>query len=540
MTSADKATRQACADVLVVGAGVAGLYAIYKLRQLGFSVQVVEAGSGVGGTWYWNRYPGCRCDVESLEYSYSFSEALQQEWHWSERYGTQTQILEYLNHVADRFELREHIMFNTRVLAAHYDAKASHWSLTTADGQTLIAPYCMMAVGNLSTPRTPDFAGLETFRGDWYHTGTWPHDGVNFSGKRVAVIGTGSSGVQSIPHIAEQASHLTVFQRTANFILPARNGPVPQEKEQAHKASYAERRRAAYQTPFGISGYPPPAHKALDVSPEQREADYEFKWSNGGQISFLYAYQDLLVNPQANETAAEFVRNKIRALVNDPKVADLLCPDDHPIGSKRLILDSGYFETFNRDNVTLVDVRSAPIESFTPEGLATSTAEYEFDAVVFATGFDAMTGALREIDITTSDGMELRQKWQDGPRTYLGLMAAGLPNLFLVTGPQSPGVKSNMMLSIEHHVNFIAQALAHMRDKGLRQMSASQQAEDNWVTHNNEVANMTLYPKANSWYMGANIPRKPRIFMPYVGGVQNYTEKVASLVANDYEGFDLN
>lgn len=539
MAAKDNSPSIPTADVLVVGAGVAGLYAIYKLRQLGFSVRAIEAGSGVGGTWFWNRYPGCRCDVESLEYSYSFSEELQQEWHWDERYGTQAQILQYLNQVADRFDLRTDITFSTRIATANFDRDASQWTLTTTEGESLTASHCIMAVGNLSTPRTPDFAGLESFSGNWYHTGMWPHDGVDFSGQRVAVIGTGSSGVQSIPHIAQQASHLTVFQRTANFILPARNAPIPDEEERSHKANYAERRVAAYETPFGISGYPPPANKALEVTTEQRDADYEFKWQRGGQISFLYAYQDLLTNPQANQTAADFVRNKIRGIVKNPQVAELLCPDDHPIGTKRLILDTGYFETFNRDNVSLVDVRSAPIKAFTTSGLKTQDAEYEFDAVVFATGFDAMTGALREIDITASGGVDLRQKWQDGPRTYLGLMVAGLPNLFMVTGPQSPGVKSNMMLSIEHHINFIADSLVHLREHGLAQIQAEQSAEDAWVEHNNEVANATLYPHANSWYMGANIPGKPRIFMPYVGGVQNYAKKVAELVANDYEGFEM-
>lgn len=539
MTNRDNESTQPSADVLVVGAGVAGLYAIYKLRELGFSVQVIEAGSGVGGTWFWNRYPGCRCDVESLEYSYSFSEELQQQWHWKERYGTQSQILEYLNHVADRFDLRKNILFNTRVVSATFQESEKQWTLRTDDGQVFSAPFCIMATGNLSTPRTPDFPGLDSFTGQTYHTGIWPHEGVDFTGKRVAVIGTGSSGVQSIPLIARQASHLTVFQRTANFILPARNGPMPVDHEQQHKASYPERRRAAFQTPFGISGYPPPTHKAMDVSAEQREAGYEKKWENGGQISFLYAYQDLLTDEQANETAAEFVRNKIRSIVKDPDVAEILCPDDHPIGTKRLILDTGYFETFNRDNVTLVDVRKAPIETFTPTGLKTSEAGYEFDAVVFATGFDAMTGALREIEISSTDGTSLRKKWQDGPRTYLGLMVAGLPNLFMVTGPQSPGVKSNMMLSIEHHVNFIADALVHLREHGLSLMQAQPQAEEDWVAHNNEVANATLYPRANSWYMGANIPGKPKIFMPYVGGVQHYTEKVAALVANDYQGFEM-
>ena len=535
----DSTKMAAVLDVAIVGAGVAGLYAIHKLRGAGFTVQAFEAGGDVGGTWYWNRYPGCRCDVESLEYSYSFSDDLQQEWRWIERYGTQEQILAYLNHVAERFDLRRSITFNTRISSAEFDEERSCWTLTMANGETISARYCVMATGNLSTPRTPDYPGLADFQGQWYHTGMWPHQGVDFSGQRVAVIGTGSSGVQSIPLIARQAAHLTVFQRTANFILPARNAATPEAKDRAHKANYPERREAAYATPFGISGYPPPEHCAMEVSAEDREAAYEYKWQNGGQISFLYAYKDLLTDAQANETAAEFVRNKIRGIVNDPAVAELLCPTDHPIGAKRLILDSGYFETFNRGNVTLVDVKTAPIERFTKTGLSTAQAAYEFDAVVFATGFDAMTGALREIDIRGPAGVTLQDKWRDGPRTYLGLMVAGLPNLFMVTGPQSPGVKSNMMLSIEHHVNVIAATLEHMRERDLCCIAPSEAAETAWVHHNNEVANATLYPQANSWYMGANIPGKPRIFMPYVGGVQRYTQTVAERIGNGYEGFEM-
>lgn len=524
-------------DVLIVGAGVAGLYAIHKLRAQGFRVRAFEAGADLGGTWYWNRYPGCRCDVESLEYSYSFSEELQQEWHWTERYATQPQILEYLNHVAERFDLRRDIQFNTRMASAVFDEDTSTWTLTTTDGEVHTAPFCVMAVGNLSTPQTPGFPGLDQFGGRWYHTGQWPHEGVDFSGLRVGVIGTGSSGVQSIPHIAEQAKHLTVFQRTANFILPARNGPTPAETERAHKAQYSERRASAFKTPFGISGYPPPTHSAQQVSEADRLDAYETKWAQGGQISFLYAYTDLLTNDESNQTAADFVRDKIRETVNDPATAELLCPNDHPIGTKRLILDTNYFETFNRDNVSLVDVRSDPIEGFTKNGLKTAANEYELDAVVFATGFDAMTGALKEMTISGTGGQQLADQWADGPRTYLGLMVSGFPNLFMVTGPQSPGVKSNMMFSIEQHVNWIADCLVHLRQGNKHRIDATQSAQDNWVQHNNEIANMTLYPKANSWYMGANIPGKPRIFMPYVGGCERYTNTISEIAANDYKGF---
>jgi cyclohexanone monooxygenase len=500
-------------------------------------VRAFEAGDGVGGTWYWNRYPGCRCDVESMEYSYSFSDELQQEWHWPERYGTQPEILRYINHVADRFDLRRDIEFNTRVKEAYFDSKTSTWTITTDKGNTATARFCIMATGNLSTPRTPDYPGLERFKGKWYHTGLWPHEGVDFTGLRVGVIGTGSSGVQSIPIIAKQAKHLYVFQRTANFTLPARNAPLDGAKERAHKAQYPERRRAAFDTPFGIAGYPPPVKSALEATEEERRRAYEAKWAEGGSISFLYSYNDLLLHKESNETASEFVRQKIRATVKDPRTAALLCPNDHPIGTKRLILDTEYYETYNRDNVTLVDIKNKPVTEITPSGLRTADAEYALDAIVFATGFDAMTGAMKEIDIHTDAGLSIRAKWEHGPRTYLGIMIAGFPNLFMITGPQSPGVKSQMILACEQHVDWIADCLQYLRDRGFSCMAAQADAEDAWVQHNNEVADRTLYPLANSWYIGANIPGKPRIFMPYVGGVSAYKKKCDEVAARGYEGF---
>ncbi len=526
-------------DAIVVGAGVGGLYALHRLRGLGLNVGVFEAGGDVGGTWYWNRYPGCRCDVESMEYSYSFSDDLQQEWHWPERYGTQPEILRYVNHVADRFDLRRDIRFDTRVISGHFDAASNHWTLQTDRHGAVSARFCIMATGNLSTPRVPDFPGLQSFAGKWYHTGLWPHEGVDFTGLRVGVIGTGSSGVQSIPLIAKQAKHLHVFQRTANFILPARNAALDAGTEQRQKAEYAERRRAALATPFGIAGHPPPVKSALEATQEERDAAYEAKWAEGGSISFLYAYNDLLLNKAANDTAAEFVRRKIRGLVNDPAVAELLLPRDHPIGTKRLILDTGYYETYNRDNVTLVDARSAPIEEITPAGLRTTEAEYDFDAIVFATGFDAMTGALLDIDLHGAAGASLKDKWADGPRSNLGLMIAGFPNMFLITGPQSPSVKAQMILACEQHTDWIVDCLGYMESHRLVRIETTQAAEDSWVAHNNEVANSTLYPLANSWYMGANIPGKPRIFMPYVGGFDRYKQVCDEIAAKGYEGFTL-
>ncbi len=526
-------------DVIVVGAGVGGLYAIHRLRNAGLKVRAFEAGSGVGGTWYWNRYPGCRCDVESMEYSFSFSNELQQEWKWPERYGTQPEILRYVNHVADRFDLRRDIQFNTRIKAATFDSVKNLWTIVTDKGQSVSAPHIIMATGNLSTPRKPNIPGIDGFKGKWYHTGLWPHDGVDFSGLKVGVIGTGSSGVQSIPLIAKQAKHLYVFQRTANFSLPARNAPLDPVKERQHKAEYPERRRAAYDTPFGIAGYPPPSQSALDVSDKERREVYEAKWGEGGSISYLYSYNDLLLNKDANDTASEFVRDKIRATVKDAKTAERLCPNDHPIGTKRLILDTDYYETYNRPNVTLVDIRSKPIVEITPEGIRTADAMVALDAIVFATGFDAMTGAMKEIDIRTDKGASIQDKWADGPQSYLGIMMAGMPNLFMITGPQSPGVKSQMILSCEQHVNWIADCLSYMRDKDLHRIEPQPEAEANWVQHNNEVADGTLYPLANSWYVGANIPGKPRVFMPYVGGVTAYKKKCDEVAANGYEGFVL-
>ena len=526
-------------DVVIVGGGLAGLYSIYRLRKLGLTIRAYEAGDGVGGTWFWNRYPGCRCDVESMEYSYSFDDELQQEWIWPERYGTQPVILEYINHVAKRFDLMRDVQLNTRITDAIFCEEQHLWTITTSNGEKITAPICIMATGNLSTPRKPDFPGLDDFKGDWYHTGLWPKQGVDFTGKRVGVIGTGSSGVQMMPHIAAQAEHLTVFQRTANFSLPARNAPLDPEKERKHKEEYKERRIAAYSTPFGIAGYPPPVKSALEATEEERQAIYEAKWQEGGSISYLFAYKDLLLNKSANDTASEFVRNKIRETVNDPATAELLCPDNHPIGTKRLILDSQYYEIFNQANVDLVDVRSAPIQEITENGIKTTDNEYELDAIAFATGFDAMTGAMKEINISVDGGTNIEEQWGDGPQTYLGLMVARLPNMFMITGPQSPGVKSQMILSIEWHVNWIAECLAHMINCDHTRVMAKEDAQRRWVDHVREVANSTLYPLANSWYMGANIPGKPRVFMPYVAGVEAYTKECNRIVEEGYEGFEF-
>jgi len=526
-------------DAVVVGAGFAGLYAVYRLRKLGFTVRVFEAGSGVGGTWFWNRYPGARCDVESYEYSYSFSKELEQEWDWTERYPAQPEILKYINHVADRFDLRRDIQINTRVTSAHFDEAADRWTVKTEKGDVVTSQFVIMATGCLSAPRVPDFKGLKGFKGEWYHTGDWPHQEIDFRGKRVGIIGTGSTGIQAIPVIAAQAKHLTVFQRTPNFSLPARNGPQDPEKARQMKAHYPEVREKAR---WSGSGYAllgdMPAKGALEVSDEERRATYERCWQLGGP-TLPRAYNDTVFNKTANDTACEFVREKIRQIVKDPKVAELLCPSGYAIGTKRLPIDTNYFDTYNRPNVTLVNVRAAPVEEILPNGLRTTEATYELDTIVFATGYDAMTGSLLAIDIRGSQGRALREKWSAGPRTYLGLQTAGFPNLFMVTGPGSPSVLSNMITSIEQHIEWISDCMDTLRKKGIARIEADLKAEDAWVEHVNEAGNKTLYPTANSWYMGANIPGKPRVFMPYIGGVGNYRKKCDEVVEKGYEGFVL-
>ncbi len=524
-------------DAVIVGAGLAGLYMLHRLRGLGLTARVYEAGSGVGGTWYWNRYPGARCDIESMDYSYSFSDALQQEWRWSERYATQPEILRYINHVADRFDLRRDIQFGTRVTAAIFDAVTNRWTIQTDDGERVSAQFCIMAIGCLSTAQTPRFPGLDTFKGEWYHTGNWPHAGVDFTGQRVGVIGTGASGIQSIPIIARQATHLFVFQRTPNFTIPAWNAPLDPEHERHLKANYAEHRRKNRESRAGFV-VPVSDTPALEATPDERQRAYEARWARGG-FGFTSAFADLSTNEEANETAAAFVRARIRAIVRDPAIAEALSPRDHPIGTKRLPLDTDYYDTFNRDNVTLIDVRKDPIEAITPDGLRTRDAAYALDRIVFATGFDAMTGALLTIDIRGRAGCALQRKWAEGPRTYLGIAVAGFPNLFIITGPGSPSVLSNMIVSIEQHVDWIADCIASLRARDYAAIEATIEAEDGWVAHVNEVANTTLYPKANSWYMGANIPGKPRIFMPYIGGVGAYRKKCDEVAAKGYEGFTL-
>ena len=523
-------------DAVVVGAGFAGLYSLYKLRREGYSARAFEAGGDVGGTWYWNRYPGARCDIESMFYSYQFDDDLQQEWEWSERYSPQPEILDYANHVADRFDLRRDIQFDTRVTAAHWNDDAGLWTITTDKGAPITARFFILGTGNLSSANQPEIEGRDSFAGPIYHTGQWPHEEVDFTGQRVAVIGTGSSGIQSIPEIAKQAAHVTVFQRTANYTIPAWNQPLDPEVAADIKANYKALREKAAGF-FSCNIIYPKGESALAADEAQRLDDYEDKWRDGG-LGFIVTYRDLLLSDESNQTAADFVRNKIRETVTDPAVADLLCPTN-TIGCKRLCVDTDYYATFNRENVDLVSVAETPIEKITPAGVVVDGKTYEADAIVFATGFDAMTGTILKIDIRGRDGRTIQDAWDGGPRTYLGLGVAGFPNMFAITGPGSPSVLANMIPAIEQHVDFIAGCMNHLRDTGQRQIEAEQEAQAAWGEHVNEVADASIRATCNSWYVGANVPGKPRVFMPYIGGFPAYCEKCDAVAASGYEGFAI-
>jgi cyclohexanone monooxygenase len=537
---------QTAVDVLIVGAGFAGMYMLHKMRELGLSAQVIDAAGDVGGTWYWNRYPGARCDVESLVYSYSFSPELVRDWTWSERFATQSEILEYLNFVADRLDLRKDIQFGTRVMSAHYDDASKLWHVALDSGRKIEATYCVMATGCLSEGRIPEIAGLEQFKGQWYHTGNWPHEPVDFTGQRVGVIGTGSSGIQVIPKIADMAAHTTVFQRTPSFSVPAKNAPLDPEfigHFRAHHSEFIHSMREG--TIFGSGDLDEApeqrayvAQSALDVDEATRTKVYAEKWNRGGS-RFMACFPDQMINPHSNEAASDFIRMKIHEIVEDKEKADLLTPKGYPLGSKRICLDTGYYETFNRPDVTLVDVRDNAIVEILPDGIRTEKDSFTLDAIIFATGFDAMTGALNKIDIRGRDGRTLKDEWAAGPATYLGIAVAGFPNLFLITGPGSPSVISNVVLSIEQHVEWIADCLAQMGRSGQKHIEATQEAQADWVRHVNDVADATLFPVANSWYVGANVPGKPRVFMPYVGGVKAYRDICDSVAAEGYRGFSL-
>jgi len=522
-------------DAIVVGAGFAGMYALHKLRGQGLRVAVLEAGTGVGGTWFWNRYPGARVDIESRDYGYSFDPELEREWRWSERYSAQPELLRYLNHVADRYDLRRDIRFETRVTAARFDERGARWNLTTERGESFSARFVVMATGCLSEPKEIVFPGADDFSGEVYRTFDYPEEGVDFTGKRVAVIGTGSSGIQTITAIAPECEHLTVFQRTPNYSVPANNRPLGTGEQREWDAERDAYRARAKAEPLAFWN-DPPERSAFEVTPEERLQEFERRWEFGG-FRVGGPFTDTGVDLAANKVLADYAADKIRSIVRDPAIADRLTPKTYPFGTKRLCVDTGYYEVYNRDNVTLVDLRATPIERITATGIETTEREYQVDAIVYALGFDAMTGTLAKLDIRGRGGLTLREKWADGPVTQLGLMIAGFPNLFTVTGPGSPSVLTNMVMSIEQHVEWIAEAIAWLDAHGRTTMEATPEAEADWVAHVAEVAHQTLYPLADSWYMGANVEGKPRVFLPYVGGFPAYVEACNDAAAEGYRAF---
>jgi cation diffusion facilitator CzcD-associated flavoprotein CzcO len=535
-SSGDQQSTGSMVDVVVVGAGFAGLYAIHRLRGDGLSVRCFEAGDDVGGTWYWNRYPGARCDVESLDYSFSFSPELEQEWNWTERYATQPEILRYLQHVADRFELRSAISFGTRVSGITFDETRLIWTVATATGEQVTARFVVLATGPLSAANLPSLPGQDTFAGRIFHTGAWPHEPVDFAGRRVAVIGTGSSGIQLIPRVAEQAEQLHVLQRTPNFSIPAQNWFWKPEDLAEAKADYRERRALAWQSAAGTPS-PPPVLKAFDVDDEERQRIFEERWQVGG-ARFTRSFLDIVADHAANAEAVKFVHAKIRTIVADPEVAERLSPHGYPLGAKRICVDTGYYDTFNRDNVTLHDLRQDPIEAIEAEGLRLRSGELvQVDDLLFATGFDAMTGAVSRMNIRGRDGKALAADWAEGPRTVLGIAVSGFPNLFIVNGPGSPSVLSNMVLTSEQQVNWIADALGYVAERDLAGLEAEESAQQAWDEHCSSLAVNSMMFEADSWYVGANIPGKPRVLLPYIGGLPRYIEQCALVADADYRGF---
>lgn len=543
MTSAPAATDHSTpieVDAVVVGAGFSGLHLLWKLRKHGYTAIAFDKGKEVGGTWHWNRYPGARCDVDSHDYSFGFDEELEQEWEWTERYPSQPELQAYLSHVADRFDLRRDIRLETAVTEAHFDENAQKWIVRTDSGDTCIATFCLMAVGCLSVPKDVDVPGLEDYTGPIHRTSSWPEDGVDFSGLKVAAVGTGSSGVQAIPEIAKQAGRLTVLQRTANFVIPARNHKLDPAYVADVKANYRERRRLSRSLPAGCIRDDNPK-TAFEVSDEERRAEFEKRWEGGG-IAFLGAYSDLMVDQKANDAVSDFIRSKIDEIVTDPDTADSLKPYGYPMGAKRPVVGTDWYETFNRDNVELVDLRKRPLDRFTAKGmrLADGT-EYEFDAVVLATGFDAFTGAFTSMDIRGRGGRTLTDAWSEGPKTHLGLGTAGFPNMFIIANVGSPSVLANMVTAIEQHVEWTIETMDHMRDNGFTTIEATEDAQEAWVQTVEEIADTTLWPQgqSGSWYRGANIDGKPQIFMPYAGGIVLYEETWNEVRDAGYKGFVL-
>lgn len=524
-------------DIVVVGAGFAGVYALHRFRQQGFNVRVLEAGSGVGGTWYWNRYPGARCDIESLQYSYSFSEEIQQEWEWSEVYAAQPEILRYINYVVDKLDIRDGIEFDCAVVSAEYDESSRRWELRTQGGDTFVASFVIAATGNLSVPLEPNLPGLKNFCGSVYRTHDWPVEGVSFNGKRVGLFGTGSSGVQVTPIIAEEAKELVVFQRTPNFSIPLQNKKMDSAYQADWKENYSERRAEAKRMRNNALMHHT-GRSGADLSLEELNEVFEERWKIGG-ITFVYGFKDTAISAYVNDAAARFVHRKIKEKVQDPKIAERLLPKDHPLGSKRLCADTNFYETFNRENVKLVDLREEPLKEIHSKGAVTAKQTYSLDVLVLATGFDAMTGALKRIDPKGRNGSSLKQKWDEAPSTLMGVAVAGFPNLFIITGPGSPSVFSNFVTSIEQTVDWVSDCIVYLRDQGYNEIEATRAAETAWFDHVNEVASRTLLPNANSWYVGANVEGKPRYFMAYLGGVPAYLQSLEACADGGYSGFSL-
>ena len=526
-------------DAVIVGAGFSGLYMLHRLRELGFTTRLFDAADGVGGTWYWNRYPGARCDSESHYYCYSFSDEIRKEWKWSCRYPAQPELLAYLNFVADRLDLRKDIDFGTRVAAGNYDEEAHRWVVETDQGETVRARFLITGVGNTSTPAKPSIPGLESFAGDVYHTALWPHEKVDFTGQKVALIGTGSSGIQSTPMIAEQADHLTVFQRTANYSVPARNHDLTDEMRRELEENYTEMRQLVLASPIGMP-FEIPQKSALEVSDEERTATLDKLWEIGSFRFMFTSYHDIVVDLKANATVAGYIEAKIRDTVNDPAKADVLCEFNHPVGTKRPPIDTNYYETFNRDNVSIVSIRKNPIREATVDGLIMENGDkHKVDSIVFATGFDTVTGTLNKLNLRGKGGVSLADKWQDGPRAYLGLCTAGFPNLFMITGPGSPGILTNFPGCIEQNVDWIADVMTHMRETNAVEIETSENTEAQWMQDITDVANTTLMTTVDSWYMNTNIPGKPRVFSAYFSGMHTYAEVCADVAANDYKGFEV-
>ncbi|MEM7542143.1 MAG: NAD(P)/FAD-dependent oxidoreductase [Pseudomonadota bacterium] len=532
-------------DVVIAGAGFAGLYMLHRIQQRGLKVRLFEAGSGIGGTWFWNRYPGARVDVESMEYSYSFDDDLQQEWSWSERYAGQPELQRYINHCADRFDLWPNIQLNTRVTGTTYNEATAEWLIDTDDGDAVRAKYCVLATGFLSSGSIPEFEGLEAYQGNTYLTSKWPEGGVDFTGQKVGIIGTGSSAVQAIPIIAKEVDHLTVFQRTPPFSIPLRNEPLNRDFEALVKDMYPEwRRRQRFESRAGFIAVnneptPPNDSNAVDVSEQERLADYEMRWESGG-LCFYSSYIDLLTNQQANDTLADFIREKTRQRIDDPEVAELLLPRGYPIMAKRLCADTGYYETYNRDNVKLVSIKDSPIEKLTDKGLVVNGEEFEFDSIIFATGFDAVTGAISRIDVKGKGGQDLNDYWTGAPRAYLGLASVGFPNMFFLDGPCANGALVSPMLLSEHQVEWVDRCIEHVGLANDATVEATPESEAEWMRHMEEVSAGSLLYKANSWYMGANIPGKPRALLSYLGGLENYRQQTGAGEANGYAKLAVN